>query len=163
MGQFGRWLGPERQRPRRSGGAEQDDEFPSPHGFTRAEDCIGQQTKYHIFGLRIVPLVTSERATAMSAFGQKRTSQRFTRMSALPPKADMDWHSNDVCFVPKADIIAVPQIATYSISSSASDRNDAGIVSPSVLEVVRLMTKSNLVSRSTGRSLGLAPLRIRPT
>src|SRR6516225_4387981 len=51
----------------------------------------------------------------------------------------------------------------HSINSSASDRNDAGIVKPSVFEVDRLMTNSNLVSRSTGKSLGLAPLRRRPT
>ena len=25
-------------------------------------------------------------------------------MSALPPKADMDWHGRDVRFVPEADI-----------------------------------------------------------
>ena len=89
MGQFGRRLGPERQRPRRSGGAEQGDEFPSPHGFTRAEDYIGQKTKYHIFGLRIVPLVASERATAMSALGQKQTFRIVRAMSTLPPKADI--------------------------------------------------------------------------
>jgi hypothetical protein len=26
-------------------------------------------------------------------------------MSALPPKADIETHSRDVCFVPKADIV----------------------------------------------------------
>src|SRR6516165_9376670 len=51
----------------------------------------------------------------------------------------------------------------HSINSSASDRNDAGMVRPSALAVVRLITNSNFVSRSTGRSLGLAPLRMRPT
>ena len=40
----------------------------------------------------------------MSALGQKRTLTRLFRMSALPPKADMDWHDRDVRFVPKADI-----------------------------------------------------------
>src|SRR6516225_8074796 len=47
----------------------------------------------------------------------------------------------------------------HSINSSASDRNDAGTVNPSALAVVRLMTNSNLVSRSIGRSAGLAPLK----
>src|SRR5262249_39729273 len=51
----------------------------------------------------------------------------------------------------------------HSISSSARDRNDAGTVKPSFLAALRLMTNSNLASRSTGSSLGLAPLRIRPT
>ena len=51
----------------------------------------------------------------------------------------------------------------YSTSSSASDRNDAGIASPSVLAVVKLMMSSNFVGCSTGRSAGLAPLRILST
>jgi hypothetical protein len=29
-------------------------------------------------------------------------------MSALPPKADMDWHGPDVRYVPKADIDGQP-------------------------------------------------------
>ena len=33
---------------------------------------------------------------------------------------------------------------------------------PSTFAVVRLMTNSNLVGCSTGRSAGLAPLRMRP-
>jgi hypothetical protein len=43
VGQFGRWLGPERQWPRRGGTADKCDEFPSPHGFARAEDYIGYE------------------------------------------------------------------------------------------------------------------------
>src|SRR6516164_1438646 len=69
--------------------------------------------------------------------------------------------ATDVRFVPKADSSTAAKIP-YSISSSASDRNDAGTVNPSALAVVRLMTNSNLFSRSIGRSLGFAPLRIRP-
>src|SRR5262249_5493299 len=33
-----------------------------------------------------------------------RTHDPSVAMSALPPKADMDQHGCDVCFVPKADI-----------------------------------------------------------
>ena len=62
-----------------------------------------------------------------------------------------------VHFVPKADI------ATYSITSSASDCIELGIVSPSVLAVPRLMSDSNLVGCSTGTSPGFSPLRIRAT
>jgi hypothetical protein len=39
----------------------------------------------------------------MSALGQKRTLKRLYAMSTLPPKADIDQHGRDVCFVPKAD------------------------------------------------------------
>ena len=50
----------------------------------------------------------------------------------------------------------------HSITSSARARTDCGIVSPSAFAVLRLMTISNFVVCSTGRSSGLAPLRIRP-
>src|SRR5450755_2363960 len=47
----------------------------------------------------------------------------------------------------------------YSITSSAMESTPAGMVRPSALAVVRLMTNSNLVDCSTGRSAGFAPLR----
>src|SRR5262252_8883655 len=43
---------------------------------------------------------------------------------------------------------------THSITSSARSRNDSGIVRPSALAVVRLMTRSSLVDCSTGISPG---------
>src|SRR5260370_18974966 len=51
----------------------------------------------------------------------------------------------------------------YWITSSARIRSDCGIVSPSAFAVFRLITNSNLVACSTGRSAGLAPLRILST
>ena len=50
----------------------------------------------------------------------------------------------------------------YSITSSARARRVCGTVRPSALAVFRLMTSSNLVGCWTGRSAGLAPLRILP-
>ena len=50
----------------------------------------------------------------------------------------------------------------HSITSSARARIDCGTVRPSALAVLRLMTSSNLVGCWTGRSAGLAPLRIFP-
>ena len=49
------------------------------------------------------------------------------------------------------------------ISSSARPSSDGGIVSPSALAVLRLITSSNFVGCSTGRSPGLAPWRILST
>jgi hypothetical protein len=49
-----------------------------------------------------------------------------------------------------------------SSSSVADTINITGISSPSALAVVRLMTNSNLVDCCTGRSAGLAPLRMVP-
>jgi hypothetical protein len=51
----------------------------------------------------------------------------------------------------------------YSMTWSARSSNDCGIVSPSALAVFKLMTNSNLVGCSTGRSAGFAPLRILST
>src|SRR5262249_23182247 len=51
----------------------------------------------------------------------------------------------------------------YWITSSARSSSDGGIVRPSALAVLRLMTSSNLVGCSTGKSAGLAPLRILST
>ena len=52
--------------------------------------------------------------------------------------------------------------AVHSITSSAMASSEGGIVRPSILAVGWLMTSSNLVDCSTGRSAGLVPLRIRP-
>src|SRR6478752_6797702 len=49
---------------------------------------------------------------------------------------------------------------SHSITSSARARSVGGISRPSALAVLRLMTSSNLVACSTGRSLGFAPFRI---
>jgi hypothetical protein len=42
----------------------------------------------------------------MSALGQKQTLAVQQGVSALPPKADIFSAPADVCFVPKADILA---------------------------------------------------------
>src|SRR5271169_5332718 len=46
------------------------------------------------------------------------------------------------------------------MTSSARERIDDGMVRPSDLAVLRLTTSSNVVGCWTGRSAGLAPLRI---
>src|SRR5262249_19256760 len=51
----------------------------------------------------------------------------------------------------------------HSITSSASARSDGGTVRPSVLALFILMTSSNFVGCSTGRSAGFAPLNILST
>jgi hypothetical protein len=76
-------------------------------------------------------------------------------MSALPPKADMDWHGHDVRFVPKADILRCGKKTSLSITSSARASRVGGIVRPSVLAVLRLMINSNLDDREIHRHLPL--------
>src|SRR5262249_19158726 len=51
---------------------------------------------------------------------------------------------------------------SYSIASSTMASSPGGMVRPSVLAVLRLMTNSNLVDCITGRSAGFSPLRMRP-
>jgi hypothetical protein len=58
---------------------------------------------------------------------------------------------------------ALQQKASYSITSSARTSKEGGTVRPSALAVLRLITNSNLVGCSTGRSEGLVPLRILST
>jgi hypothetical protein len=48
----------------------------------------------------------------------------------------------------------------YSITWSARSSSGCGIVSPSALAVLRLITSSNLVGYSTGKSPGLVPFKI---
>jgi len=52
--------------------------------------------------------------------------------------------------------------ASHSITSSARASSDGGTSRLSALAVDRLMTNSNLVGGMTGKSIGLAPLSIRP-
>ena len=51
----------------------------------------------------------------------------------------------------------------YSITSSAKASNIGGISNPSALAVFKLMTNSNRVGNSTGRSAGFAPWSMRAT
>jgi hypothetical protein len=56
-----------------------------------------------------------------------------------------------------------PASVHYSITWSARCKSDGGIVRPRALAVLRLITSSNFVACSTGRSPGFAPLRILST
>src|SRR5262245_33016853 len=53
--------------------------------------------------------------------------------------------------------------AAHLITSSAWKRRVGGIVRPRVSAVFRLIMRSNFAGRSTGRSVGLAPRRMRST
>jgi hypothetical protein len=57
---------------------------------------------------------------------------------------------------------ALPGAFPHSITSSARASSVGGISRPSILAVWALMTSSNLLDCTTGRSAGFAPLRMRP-
>jgi hypothetical protein len=50
----------------------------------------------------------------------------------------------------------------YSITLSARASNASGTVTPSAFAVLRLITSSNLVGCTTGKSAGFSPFRILP-
>ena len=64
------------------------------------------------------------------------------------------------CAAEQRDELAPFELSTHSITSSASNCSELGTSMPSALAVCKLMTNSNLVDCVTGRSAGLAPLRI---
>ena len=69
-------------------------------------------------------------------------------------------------FVPIGDLSRCSNVGGqtygYSMTSSASNWIELGTSMPSALAVCRLMTNSNLVDCTTGRSAGLTPLRMLP-
>ena len=80
-------------------------------------------------------------------------------------KADICSAKRHVCFTPKSGHVQCNEgcplsanIQLYSITSSARTSSVGGTVMPSALAVLRLMTHSNLVGCSTGRSAGVVPL-----
>jgi len=112
-----------------------------------------------------------ERVSRTGPHGTERSRGRKRLRPAVPSHAHV-W------IAPKADqrskLAARSLSATsrhmqcskklrYSISSSARDRNDSGIVRPSALAVFILMSSSKCVGCSTGRSAGWAPFRILST
>jgi hypothetical protein len=89
------------------------------------------------------------------SLGQTETSTRRCVMSVLRPKAYFLRLPGQVRLVQISEVIK-----GYSITSSAATSSVCGTVRPSAFAVLRLMTKSNLVGCSTGKSMGFAPLRI---
>src|SRR5262245_61584348 len=69
-------------------------------------------------------------------------------------------------YLPKGDLSRCSNVAshtfTYSITSSAATCRVRGTVRPSALAALRLITSSNFVGCTTGRSLAFAPLRSSP-
>jgi hypothetical protein len=86
--------------------------------------------------------------------------------SGFAPRADIVAACRHVRFVPKAAVSNRSkmrgQSQNYSITSSAIESTPGGTSMPSARAVCRLMTNSNLINCSTGRSAGLAPLRMWP-
>ncbi len=85
-------------------------------------------------------------------WGKTPAPPRFTKCGQEPGL---------ICKIPLA--VAASGVAAQRITSVAWKRRDGGMVRPRAWAVFRLMTKSNVVGCSMGRSAGLAPLRILST
>jgi len=112
-------------------------------------------------------------ATNSVAYWRKRpTSPAAQRMSMRALRPSVQPNCSKPCTNPMTRAVAVEssvvaeqrdELATlHSITSSARASSVGGMSMPSALTVGRLITNSNLVDCTTGRSAGLAPLRMRP-
>jgi len=89
----------------------------------------------------------------LKVLGENANSVRRTRLLSCGDEWPRCRRAAQDC-----DELAPP----HSIISSARASNIGGRSSPRTRTVGKLMTSSNLVDRTTGKSAGLAPLRIRP-
>src|SRR5262245_1479184 len=97
----------------------------------------------------------------MSVAGQERRIGAVRNISALPPRADVGADIVERPLCARSGCEQSQQGSAYSITSSAMLSNVGGTVMPSILAVWALMSSSNLVDCTTGRSAGFAPLRMR--
>jgi hypothetical protein len=97
--------------------------------------------------------VDSLRCEGSDAIGAKRTCRERRERVDL---TKMTHLGSGVCIAAVEDDC----VTSYSITASARARSVGGSVSPSAWAVLTLMTSSNFVGCSTGRSPALAPLRI---
>jgi len=67
------------------------------------------------------------------------------------------------CATEQRDELAPLHLRGHSITSSARASSVGGMLRSMAFAVARLITRSNFVAISTGRSAGFSPLRIRPT
>src|SRR5262245_13290863 len=104
------------------------------------QECCEASLSY-----RVICSNAHERAEASSPFG------------LLPARRNRPCRC---CAAEQRDELAARD---HSITSSARASSASGTVRPSALAVVRLMTRSNLVGCSIGRSAGLAPRNILST
>ena len=110
-------------------------------------------------------LRVSERSPRRAFFAMAAPSDdsRHARLQAAVGAANAALSGGALARQPTSTLSWAGRRVSYSINSSARSSTDRGIVSPSAFAVWRLMTNSNFVGCSTGRSAGLAPFRIRST
>src|SRR6266478_7322465 len=132
---------------------------------------VSRRTKTKFIISRVVKDILCGRSTGMSAW--------ITRTSAIfivphypccedGRQARSQREAQAHAFQSTAEVLAFPRAQPrigirYSITRSARTSTEGGMASPSVLAVLRLISSSNFVGCSTGKSAALAPLRILST
>jgi hypothetical protein len=91
---------------------------------------------------------------------RRRRPKPHGRACPLRPESNHRQSKCDPSICAISDRTQRSKIRAYSITSSASSCNALGTSTPSNLAVCALMTNSNLVDCTTGKSAGFAPLRI---
>ncbi len=87
----------------------------------------------------------NRRTYFFNSIGHSRHIERTSVTSTLPPLATELLCRSERRKGPIATKVRCSKLSRYSITSSARDRKDSGIVSPSALAVFRLTITSNLV------------------
>src|SRR6516164_5141420 len=108
-------------------------------------------------------------ADVVGSYFQKNTGTKFQFVPSAHQHRDAPfplWPLCPCCERPCGDYSAGERdelASLHSITSSARASNVGGMVKSSALAAVRLISSSNLVGNSIGKSPGLAPLRILST
>jgi hypothetical protein len=125
--------------------------------FTARDPRQRQRIAASMFWIAHVPPGVTRLGCSRRAMGVFR---KCRRESAVPSGTDVDRLPRHVRKVPTTDSRCAANKFHHSITSSARAKKIGGIVNPSALAVIRLMTSSTLVLSWIGKSAGLAPLRI---
>jgi hypothetical protein len=130
--------------------------------------CPAERRKSHVFRMPAKKLIKSEGTVTSKPEWAGSIAESFFPGPFDDPRLSSGYAGFALSGIPNRDAPvsndgtdAPPQ--RYSITSSARASTGAEISTPSAFAVLRLMNNSNLVGCSTGRSAGLAPLRILST
>jgi hypothetical protein len=130
-----------------------------PRNAMSSRRLMGAYPKAKDYELIIAPCIAAKRGHSCPRWVKLRRTHIEHMSAGLPPIADIAWRGWHGTKVPKA-VVSRCSKHRYSIASSTLASNCGGTSSPSALAVCILMTNSNFVDCTTGKSAGFAPLRI---
>jgi hypothetical protein len=143
-----------------------DGAFPAAHTQAYAQVHHPQRVPSRMKRGVSPPTSPSFLSCAVDKRGVTRLQPHISRQStqvSLDPKSGSIAATHYLTSRANSDSCAAAKVAAYSITSSATVSSLIGIVKPSALAVLRLITIWKWVGCSTGRSAGLAPFNILST